>query len=179
VLNEAHRARFEANRGLERFTIAHEAGHADVFALAAEADQHALLVGAHYQPERRSATKGQVLALHVRLRDLPREIRTEILLALAQEDRVQRASGEDSPLERRAVDHYAAVLLMPEDLIRTAISGRDLTSRATHTYLAREFEVSVTAMRIRLEELGLIPAVDHSGGVILTDPANEGQGSLF
>ncbi|MBL0937887.1 MAG: hypothetical protein IBJ03_03270 [Gemmatimonadaceae bacterium] len=179
VLNEIHRERFQNQPGLERFSIAHEAGHADVFAVVREADQIGLLVGLGYRPQRRSATNGEVFSLHTRLRELPRAIRTEVMQGLAARERERRAAGEDSPLERRAVDHYAAVLLMPAEQVRAAAAAITLRSQRDIRRLADSFLVSTDAMRIRLQELGLIHSVAKDGTVQITDPATRLQGSLF
>ena len=179
VLNELHRVRFRDQPGLERFSIAHEAGHADVFALVLEAEQIGLLAGHEYRPQRRSATNGDVVSLHARLRELPSPIRTEVMLGVAALERERRAAGADSPLERRAVDHYAAVLLMPAEQVRSAVAAKRLTTRRDIRELAETFVVSTTAMRIRLEELGLIRGVTDDGSILVAEPADGEQGSLF
>src|SRR6266480_4283828 len=58
VVNETYRSLFESKPGLERFSIAHEGGHADVFALADKAKDPDLFEKADYQPQKRSATLG-------------------------------------------------------------------------------------------------------------------------
>ena len=179
VVNERHRALFGSTPGLERFSLAHEGGHADVFALADRANEPQLLEGPTYRPQQRSATKGPVVTVAPRLRQLPPETRTAVLVELADQERARRAAGEDSPLVRRAVDHYAAVLLMPADLVRAAAAGRDMSSWHTVTDLARLFGVSKSALRIRLQELGLIFGVDDAGTILLTDPAQKDQHTLF
>lgn len=179
VLNEAHRNRFSEQPGFERFSIAHEAGHADVFGAVREAGQMGLLTDLPYRPQRRSATNGDVFSLHARLRELSPEVRTDVMQGLAARERERRAAGTDSPLERRAVDHYAAVLLMPVEQVHTAASARTLKSRRDIGGLADTFMVSTTAMRIRLEELGLIYGVAPDGTILASDPATQFQGSLF
>ena len=179
VVNERHRSLFESQPGLERFSLAHEGGHADVFALAGRANERPLLEAMSYRPQLRSAAKGPVVSLAPRLRQLSPETRTAVLQELADQERARRVAGEDSPLVRRAVDHYAAVLLMPADLVRTAAAGRDVSSWQTVSDLARLFAVSKSALRIRLQEVGLIFGVDDAGAILLTDPAHRGQQSLF
>lgn len=59
------------------------------------------------------------------------------------------------PAERqaeRACDYFAACLLMPKVLIRRAFYDHGLREP---TLLARQFQVSRAAMRIRMEQLGL------------------------
>lgn len=179
VLNETHRNRFQDQPGFERFSIAHEAGHADIFAAVGEADQIGLLAGIDYRPQRRSAINGDVFSLHARLRGIPQPIRTEVMQGLAALERQRRAVGADSPLERRGVDHYAAVILMPAEQMRAAVAATSLKSRRDIRQLADTFIVSAAAMGIRLQELGLIHSVAQDGTVLTTDPAAQLQGSLF
>jgi hypothetical protein len=179
VLNERYRNRFESVPGLERFCKGHEAGHADVYALCAVADQIQLLPHYQYRPTKRSTPHGDVAVLTSRLRGLPRSVRTDVLQKLKGEERERRAAGEDTPLERRAVEHYAAVLLMPEEAVKASAAAVDL-SRWPNVYaLASEFDVSRVAMRIRLEELGLIHGVGPDGRILMTNPALAGQTDLF
>jgi hypothetical protein len=175
VMNERYRERFERIGGLEEFSKAHEAGHADVFALCADPEQIPLLPTSGYRPKHRSATRGVVAVLTVRLKELSPEMRSEVLRELKNHERTQQARGEDSPLERRAVEHYGAVLLMPEDIVRACAKGVDLSQWSEIVALATKFHVSRTAMRIRLEELRLIYPV----GVQSRNPAGVGQEDLF
>jgi hypothetical protein len=68
---------------------------------------------------------------------------------------------------------------MPADLVRCAAADRDLADWRAVADLGRQFVVSTTAMRIRLQELGLIFGVDESGAILLTDPGQADQRSLF
>src|SRR2546429_9300367 len=79
VLNEVHRKRFETAQGLERFSIAHEAGHADVFAVAALSAQLGLLGEQLYRPNQRSATHGPVAVIAAPLSGLSPDMRAEIM----------------------------------------------------------------------------------------------------
>lgn len=179
VVNESHLSIFRDQPGLERFSIAHEAGHADVFALVREADQIPLFPRIPYHPQRRTATNGEVLSLHARLRAIPQPMRTEVMRGLAALEREQRAAGVDSPMERRGVDHYAAVLLMPAGEVRSAVIEAQLASRRDIAELAGLFKVSFTAMRIRLEELRLIHGVADDGRILRVDSASSDQGTLL
>jgi hypothetical protein len=178
VLNETHRVRFEQWPGVERFSLAHEAGHADIFAMVDRDDQIAFF-SSSYRPQHRSATKGNVVALPNQLKGLPADMRTNVLRRLRDHERARWARGEDTPFERRSVDHYAAVILMPEELLRAQATSRDLGEWRTVEYLAQTFGVSCAAMRIRLEELGLIFGIDDDGQLLREDPAQRDQGSLF
>jgi hypothetical protein len=67
------------------------------------------------------------------------------------------AAGEAGRAEEREADAFAAELLMPEHLVREAVSGQDVDVAR----LAERFEVSRKAMQTRLLQLGL--AERHSG----------------
>jgi Zn-dependent peptidase ImmA (M78 family) len=53
-------------------------------------------------------------------------------------------------------EKFAAYLLMPRDLVLQAVSGRTLTAWPQIYELAHEMGVSITALRIRLSDLGLV-----------------------
>ncbi len=179
VLNEARRGQFETMPGLERFSLAHEAGHADVFALTALSEQLGLIARDVYKPAQRSAARGPVAVILGRLPEMSREALREVLQTLKELDRARQVAGEDTPFVRRTVDHYAAVLLMPEEAVRSMADGLDLSRWSTIQTLASDFQVSRTAMRIRLEECRLIHGVDERGQVVLKDPGATGQGEIF
>lgn len=185
VLNLRHQGTFNAVPGRRRFTLAHEAGHADLYALAEQADQGELgLLSKTYQPLHRSATRGPVAVIAIaprvseRLRMLPAEARTEFYRLLAAKERERHAQGHDTPLVRRTVDTYAATLLMPADLVRAHAASRDVTDHNQLRDLARVFVVSTTAIRHRVVDLGLAYAAPD-GRLQRTDPAHDGQGTLF
>lgn len=183
VINTRHSAAYEANPGRLRFTMAHEIGHADLFALATRTDQGELgLLAGAYSPRHKSATKGEVsvvsLRLAERIRHLPAVQRAAYEQRLLAVEQKKYAAGHDTPLVRRSVDTYASLLLMPADLVRAHAAGRDLTVYAELRDLARVFVVSTTAMRHRVVDLGLV--YEGPGGALqLTDPAHADQGTLF
>jgi hypothetical protein len=88
-------------------------------------------------------------------------------------------NGEDPPRVRRAVDRYAAALLMPRDIVQQRARGVDLGSWRSVALLSEEFQVSKTAMRVRLEEIGCIFGVHEESGRILVDNPSDAQISLF
>ena len=178
VLNEIHMDLFLEKPGLERFSKGHEAGHADVFALAGEAEQFKLLKDSVYRPQRRSATRRQVTVLSERLKQLTPEVRTEVYRELADRERACREKGEDSLLERRSVDRYAATILMPEDLVRELACQLDLTRWLSLYEMAEALGVTISALIVRLKELHLIHDV-RDKAIVLVDPALEAQNSLF
>lgn len=64
-------------------------------------------------------------------------------------------------VHERQANSFAANLLMPESLVRAAIDDlRSTTGEAKLTSLYRKFQVSPSAMRWRLKNLGLLGMVD-------------------
>ena len=192
VLNEHHSDRFRNVPGAERHTIGHECGHADVFGEIANADMPVLpgLQAAHHT-RKRSGLRGDVRVLKIRMHQATRahlanctpEVRAEVLrrweLQEREEQRRQIADGADSPIVKRAVDHYAATLLMPRDLVRQEAKGLDLSLWSSVDLLARRFVVSKQAMVIQLESLGLIFGVADDRRILVRDPAEGSQISLL
>jgi len=170
VLNEKYADLFRGQPGVERFTKAHEAGHADLFSAAASVtEQVALFESTPYRPLQRSAAKGPVNVLAVRLAEriagYSREMKTAAMVRFRDLERRSITEGQDSPMVRRAVDHYAATLLMPADLLKGAAVEFDVTLESSIRELARRFQVSNTAMRIRLQEIGLVRGASDSASV--------------
>lgn len=174
VLNEEHLELFREKPGLLRFSKGHEAGHADVFAILDESEQVKLLGKDHYQPMRCSATKGDVSVIQARLRNLPPELRTEVMREIKERERRRQREGEDSDLERRSVDHYAATLLMPANLIRSEMEGRDVTSWPELYDVADRLGVSISAFTVRLRELGMISRIEDRE-IVPADVPNDEQ----
>jgi Zn-dependent peptidase ImmA (M78 family) len=75
-------------------------------------------------------------------------------------------------------ERFASYLLMPSHLLLPAIEGVDLL-RWPNLYRLRDtFSVSITALKIRLENLGLI-YVDPDGGLHRSKEEAHGQLALF
>lgn len=152
VVNENRRAAFEANVGLLAFTFGHELGHWDL-----HVDQaglvHPTLDGFDHDAgafQHFRAPGGDVRVLLGRLHEMgltPQE---------AQEAVVELTRGEDDFFESRQADRYAATLLMPEGLVRCVADGLDLQQWPTLYRLRDQFQVSISAMKIRLQTMGLI-----------------------
>ena len=84
----------------------------------------------------------------------------------------------DDPAEARAVNRYAAALSMPRVTIRALIAERRPTHLRELYRLAERFEVTITALRVRLEQLGLI-YVDDRRRLHESRAAAAGQLSLW
>jgi Zn-dependent peptidase ImmA (M78 family) len=67
---------------------------------------------------------------------------------------------------------------MPRHLLRAAISDRDICDWDSLRQLARRFKVSLTALRIRLEDLGWL-YVDPDGQLHRSQAEASGQMSLL
>ena len=131
-----------------------------------------LLGQPRYHPWRCAATKGDVSFIQSRLRDLTPEHRTEVMWEIVRRERDRRALGEDSDFERRTVDHYAATLLMPSDLVRREMAGRDPTNWSELYEVAECLAVSISALTVRLRELGIIFDI-KDGAIQVRDDATE------
>ncbi len=62
----------------------------------------------------------------------------------------------DADRKEIQAERFAAFLLLPEHLLRPRLVGLDLTRRSVLSDLARDCGVSKTALRKRLQQLGLI-----------------------
>ena len=114
-LNTRHVDLFEANPGLERSTIGHEAGHWDIDIDRAHL-AHPTLAGIDLGPH--------VVHRHGRNSD----VLIKVLDRAMKDDRAYRlykklTAGQDAPEVRSAVDRYQSALLMPAWLIREAQTG--------------------------------------------------------
>ncbi len=83
----------------------------------------------------------------------------------------------DQPDEARAVNRYAAALSMPAALLRDAARGVERTDWRNLYPLARQFEVTITALRVRLEQLDLLYVAPDGRLYESRDQAN-GQGTF-
>jgi hypothetical protein len=166
VLNERRRQLFEDKPGLERSTKGHEMGHWDLFGRTDQPGQ-LLLFDDDARFVRRSSPGGDV----------------RVMLALiktpeGQELLRQIQKRADDPDEARAVNRYAAALSMPKRLLTDAALAVDRRSWPRLYRLAERFEVSITALKVRLQQLNLL-YVDERGRLFNSREEATGQGSLF
>lgn len=168
VMNENRRALFTEKPGLVRSTIGHEMGHWDLFVDKATLD-HPMLTGFD-RPDTfplRSTPIGEVVVI-ARLmssnegRELLREME----------------SRADDPHEARAVNRYAAAVSMPTALIRRDAMAIDRTKWPPLYRLAERYEVTISALRVRLEQLDLLFVREDKTLFESKDHAI-GQGHLF
>lgn len=129
VLNETHAEKFAASRGLERFTKAHEIGHWML----------------HVDKERGSYSDEAEQVM----RSPEYVVKGTLANSLSRD-------GETNWIERHA-DWFAAALLMPASIFVPMAEKIDVTNTRAVSRLARDFEVSQTACKTRLSQLGLTP----------------------
>jgi hypothetical protein len=159
IMNDKHRTLFDTKPGLERSTKGHEMGHWDLFIDKGALEHPTLFVldGSSAFARRRSPV-GEVTVMKWLLsftegQDLLREIK----------------SRADDPAETRAVNRYAAAIVMPKDLLLAEVSKIDRTRWSNLYRIAEQFEVTISALTVRLQQLGLLyVGKDHT---LHKDPA--------
>lgn len=167
VLNENRKRLFAEKPGLERSTKGHEMGHWDLFIDTGSLDHPTLFnVDGDGPFAFRSSPAGDVAIIKM-LNEEPGG--WELLRSIQ--------SRADEPDEARAVNRYAAALSMPADLIRAEALKIDRTQWPNLYRLAEKFEVTISAVTVRLQQLGLLH-VDESGELYESRDAASGQGML-
>ena len=146
VLNERHRKLFAEKPGLERSTKGHEMGHWDLFVDKGTLNHPGLYAADDDGPfALRSSAVGDVAVLNI-LESCPEG--RELLKRMRQ-----RA---DEPDEARAVNRYAAAISMPKTLLCREAEKINRTEWRNLYQLAHKFEVSISALRVRLEQINLL-----------------------
>jgi len=170
LINEKHRNLFEEKPGLLRSTIGHEAGHWDL-----DIDRGRLLhpqfPGLDFQQ--------QVVKRHTKLGNL-----AVILKHVMQDDRAYTTfktltTGQDAPEVASAVDRYQSSLLMPSWLMKEAAQRYDLIQWSALYDLAKEAQVNISNLTVRLHRLELIFIPKGSKKIYKSKGEYAGQGSLF
>ncbi len=146
ILNERRKELFDGKPGLERSTKGHEMGHWDLFVDESSLDHPVLFEAGEGQPfAYRSSGQGDVVVLKQLLQS---EEGQDLLRSMAR-----RA---DDPGEASAVNRYAAALSMPAKLVAEEVRRIERT-RWPELYRLRErFDVSISALVVRLQQLGLL-----------------------
>jgi hypothetical protein len=164
VLNESRKEFFAGKPGVERSTKGHEMGHWDLFIDKGSLDHPTLFDVEGDGPFAfRSSPAGDVAIIKA----LDRDSEGRELLRKIQ-------SRADEPDEARAVNRYAAALSMPADMIRADALKIDRTHWPNLYRLAEKYEVTISALRVRLEQLGLI-YVDENKKIHESRDAASGQ----
>ena len=167
VLNENRGDLFTEKPGLERSTKGHEMGHWDLFIDKSSLDHPTLFDVEGGGPfTYRSCPAGEVAVIKALYSD-----------AEGQELLRKIHARADEPDEARAVNRYAAALSMPADMIRADALQIDRTRWPNLYRLAEKYEVTISALRVRLEQLGLL-YVDEHGKLYESRDAASGQMNL-
>jgi len=167
IMNDTHRTLFDTKPGLERFTKGHEMGHWDLFIDQGALEHPTLFTLDDSSPfTRRRSPAGEVTVMKWLLsfskgQDLLRDLKARA----------------DDPDEARAVNRYAAAILMPKDLLRAEVGKIDRTRWSNLYKIAERFEVTISALKVRLQQLGLL-YMDKDGRLHESPTHNEGQISL-
>jgi len=149
-LNETHQAHFDTFFGTYEFTVAHEIGHFELHLLDAE------LVPMPFAAQTGEVRRGY--------------------LCRSQ----GRAANPARPYDRRELqaNRFASFLLLPEDLLRPAVRGLDLTRRPDLDQLRRLCHVSLEALKIRLQGLGWL-YIAPDGALHHSEGETQGQRRFF
>jgi len=167
IVNERHRPVFAEKPGLERFSVGHEVGHWDLFEKDKDTRTGSLF-GAAGAPERvHYRTAGGVPVKYVQ-GIWSNDGRYEVLSFL------QRTC--DAPSVASAVERYASALLMPRQLLVSALKGIDVTKWRNLYPVSERFGVTISALRVRMQRLGLVHVTEQ--GSIHRQTRQEHAGQL-
>ncbi len=169
VVNEKHADLLGQRPGLERFTKLHEGGHWDLLIDQGAIDHPELL--------EHDDIDGPVSFRHSRGGML--HVLTALCMTEEGIDYVcELRNRSDDPYEKRVVNRYAAAVLMPRQLLREDVANQRPKRWADVYRLAERYEVTPTAMKVRLNELGLV-YIDESGTFHGSKAEAAGQQLLF
>lgn len=171
VLNSRHIELFEKKPGLERSTIGHEAGHWDID-IDRSSLNHPHLPGMSSSPEIvcRHSSNAEMLA-----EVLNRAVHDSRYYTLYRE----LTAGLDPPEVKSAVDRYQSSLLMPSWLIRDAVSQIDVTNWSDLYDLAKQAQVTISNLVVRLHRLDIIYIPNGTSQIFAGKDAFLGQLKLF
>jgi len=150
ILNESRRDHFDSKPGLERSTKGHELGHWDLYVDESTLDHPRLFHEDSPAVSYRSTPHGQAAVLKA--------------LQSTEEGRKflsTLSDRADDAHEERNVNRYAAALSMPRDLITEAALQIDRTKWPNLYNLATQFDVTITALKVRLSQLNLLHVGDN------------------
>ena len=174
-INEDYISLFKEKPGLERFSKAHELGHWDIHVDEAQLS-HPCLFGDNEGSDiflRKETEKGNEVFV-IKNAWLDPEIYKKLKT---------KTDRRDSPVAARQVDRYASFLLMPKHLIDKYINevNSDIYNWPFLYRMAEAFEVTPTALKIRLMQLGLIYVSEDFNDKKIYSSKEEcfGQGKLI
>lgn len=149
IVNEYYLDLFKEKPGLERFTKAHELGHWDLHVDEAQLS-HSSLFDSHGSEVflRETTPKGNLVYIIKNAWLDP-----ELYKILKRE-----SVGRDSPSMASQVGKYASYLLMPTHLVKKYIEKVEcgIYNWPSLFRMAEAFDVTISALRVRLTQMGLI-----------------------
>lgn len=146
TINQKYRSLFNEKPGLERFTVAHELGHWDIFIKSSKDKNYTFDFGSYSQAiSYRNSKSGKLAILANFWHD------DDTFEVLKRYD-----SRKDHPYVSSAVDRYASFLLMPKRLVLAYSKNLDLTDWKILYKMQKDFGVTISALTVRLRRLGLI-----------------------
>ena len=169
VMNERHQQEMEQKPGRRRLTQGHEMGHWELFVDKSKLDHPDLFDAA--APEifaYRSSTGGQVEIIQTLLTSEPG---WDILR--------QINSRADTSDEARSVNRYAAAILMPRSAVIEEARKIDRTQWRNLYLLVEHFGVTISALRVRLEQLNLLYVDQKTNTLYPSREEAHGQGRLM
>jgi len=170
IVNESHRPVFTEKPGLERFSIGHEVGHWDLFEKDRDTRTGSLFGGTGTDGRVNYRTAGGVPVKFVK-GIWSNDGRYEVLSFL------QRTC--DAPSVASAVERYASALLMPRQLLVSALRGIDVTMWRNLYPIGDQFGVTISALRVRMQRLGLVHVTEEGSVSRQTKEEHAGQQRLL
>lgn len=149
AINEDYLDLFKQKPGLERFTKAHELGHWDLHVDETKLSHSSLF---HSQNSefffRKTTPKGNLFYI----------IKNSWLDSELYKILRTKSAHRDSPMIASQVGKYASYLLMPTHLVKEYIKevNSNIYSWPSLFRMSEVFDVTITALKIRLMQMGLI-----------------------
>lgn len=163
VLNQSRIELFDQKPGLERSTLGHEAGHWEFDVDKGGLDYPKLFGRPDLVSEQRSSGKGEI-EVFAGTGCLPK-----FLDGLRQRDTTD---------QERIANRFAAALSMPSRLVREAGEEFDFMRWHDLYKMAKVFEVNISALTVRLQQLGFI-YIDENKQFHRSLAEAKGQQQLF
>jgi hypothetical protein len=169
IMNERRKTQMEEKPGWRRLTQGHEMGHWDLFVEQAMLAEQTLFESTPSSIfAYRSSTGGQVQVIKTLMACEPgRELLRQI------------NARADAPDEARSVNRYAAAILMPRTIIIDEAKRTNCTQWPNLYRLAERFVVTISALRVRLEQLDLLYVDQNTGKLYPSRAEAHGQRRLF
>lgn len=149
IINERYLDLFKEKPGLERFTKAHELGHWDLHIDEAQLSHSSLFDSEGSEVFLRETTPKGNLVYIIKNAWLDSEFYKKLK---------KKLMSHDSPPMAIQVGKYASYLLMPTHLVEGYIKEvkNDIYNWPSLFRMAEAFDVTISALRVRLTQMGLI-----------------------